>query len=243
MSATAVYIRRLDPRLKLGVSLALGPSLWLLDLPWVGVLAAILVCLVLPLAANQPLGGRMVRGLLIFVCCWMVIKAGLDGIAGLALGQVVAGAAALGLRLTALLLLGLFLALSASPRALGLAVSWVVRPIVGAERAWRLALSLALMVHFLPLCLSTVSQVRQTLGCRCPQCGFFARMVIVAQATIRALGQKTWHQTLAVAGRRLDNADAWEPDFSWTVHDTTWTLASASCGVLAVLTHAFSFPL
>lgn len=220
MPGVAAYARRLDPRLKLGVALALGPILWLVGPVQAGACALVLLALVVPLAAGQPLGGRMVRSLLVFVIFWAAAKAGLDAFSGLPPGVIAAGAGDLAIRLAALLLLGLFLALSSSARALGMAVAWAVRPCVGREQAWRLALSLALMVHFLPLCLSTVSQVRQTMARRCPRCGFFLRMTVIPQAVIRAMGQKTWNQTLAVAGRNLDRPDAWEPDFSWTGRDT-----------------------
>ncbi|MBU4192017.1 MAG: cobalt transporter [Pseudodesulfovibrio sp.] len=220
MRGLAALARRLDPRLKLGAALVLGPVLWLVGAAQAGACALVLLALVAPLAADHPLGGRMVRSLLLFVVFWVAAKAGLDALSGLPLGAISAGAGELAIRLAALLLLGLFLALSSSARALGMAVAWAVRPVVGREQAWRLALSLALMVHFLPLCLSTVSQVRQTMARRCPRCGFFLRMVVIPQAVIRALGQKTWNQTLAVAGRNLDRPEAWEPDFSWTSRDT-----------------------
>jgi biotin transport system permease protein len=224
MREVATYVRQRDPRLKLCVAFLLGPSLWGLGLPLVGACLVCLSGLVLSLAVSQPLGVRMVRSLFFFVLFWVAVKAGLDAVSGLSAAQVGAGAADLALRLAALLLLGLFLALSSSARALGLAVSWAVRPLVGREQAWRLALSLSLMIHFLPMCLDAIAQVRQTLSRRCPRCGFFLRMVVIPQAVIRSLGQKTWNQTLAVAGRGLDNPRAWKPDFSWTSHDSAWAL-------------------
>jgi biotin transport system permease protein len=200
MRDVAAYVRRRDPRLKLCAAFLLGPALWVLGLPAVG------LCLLF----------------------WVAVKAGLDAMSGLSAAQVAMGAGDLALRLAALLLLGLFLALSSSARALGLAVSWAVRPLVGREQAWRLALSLSLMIHFLPMCLGAIAQVRQTLSRRCPRCGFFLRMVVIPQAVIRTLGQKTWNQTLAVAGRGLDDPSAWEPDFTWTGHDSAWALLSLS---------------
>jgi biotin transport system permease protein len=235
MTGFAAVVRGLDPRLKLGVALALGPCLWLMGLVQAGVVALALLGLVVPLAAGQPLGWRMVRGLLIFVVFWVAAKAGLDAVSGMPWPVVAAGAGDLAVRLAALLLLGLSLALSASARALGLAVAWAARPVAGADGAWRLALSLALMVHFLPMCLGTVAQVRQTLAHRCPRCGFFRRMVIIPQAVIRALGQKTWNQTLAVAGRGLDDPAAWQPDFSWTRRDTLCAASAAAAVIVAVL--------
>jgi biotin transport system permease protein len=175
------------------------------------------------------------------VVFWVAAKAGLDALSGMPLDVIAAGAGDLAIRLVALLLLGLFLALSSSSRALGLAVAWAVRPVAGREQAWRLALSLALMVHFLPMCLSTVSQVRQTMTRRCPRCGFFLRMVVIPQAVIRAMGQKTWNQTLAVAGRNLDRPEAWEPDFSWTSRDTLLCLL-ATCALAGLVAPVLFFP-
>ncbi|MFH1915339.1 MAG: cobalt transporter [Pseudomonadota bacterium] len=226
MSRLGGLVRGLDPRLKLGMALLLGPTLWLMGLVQAAVCAVALLCIATALASGQHLGGRMVRGLLVFVIFWVAVKAGLDVASGMEWSQVVAGAGDLAVRLTALLLLGLSLALSASARALGLAVAWAVRPVAGGECAWKLALSLALMVHFLPMCLATVAEVRQTLARRCPRCGFFLRMTVIPQAVIRALGQKTWNQTLAVAGRGLDGPLAWEPDFSWSGRDTRCALVA-----------------
>jgi len=239
VSRLAALVRGLDPRLKLGTALFLGPALWLMGLVQAGACAVGLACIVAALASGQPLGGRMVRGLLVFVVFWVAVKAGLDAVSGMPWSGVTAGALDLSVRLAALLLLGLSLALSASARALGLAVAWAVRPVAGGERAWKLALSLALMVHFLPMCLATVSEVRQAMARRCPGCGFFRRMVVIPQAVIRALGQKTWNQTLAVAGRGLDCAQAWEPDFSWSSRDTRCALL-AGCVLLWVGFSIFS---
>ncbi len=239
MQEVAAYVRRRDPRLKLCVAFLLGPSLWVLGLPVVGVCLLCLFGLVLSLAVSQPLGVRMVRSLFFFVLFWVAVKAGLDAVSGLSAAQIATGAADLALRLAALLLLGLFLALSSSARALGLAVSWAVRPLVGREQAWRLALSLSLMIHFLPMCLGAIAQVRQTLSRRCPRCGFFQRMVVIPQAVIRSLGQKTWNQTLAVAGRGLDNPRAWEPAFSWTRHDSVWALLLVLCAAWLCITRIF----
>jgi biotin transport system permease protein len=175
----------------------------------------------------------MVRSLLSFVLLWVAVKAGLDALGGVPSEYIAMDAAQLSVRLTALLLLGLTLALSTSARSLGLAVAWALRPVLGRERAWRVALSLSLMVHFLPACLASMSQVREVAARRCPEAGFFARMRIVPQAVIRNLGQKTWNQTLAVACRRLDGADAWASDFAWTGRD--WIAASFLLPTVALM--------
>ena len=223
MPDVAAAVRSLDPRLKLAAALVVGPGLWTMHI-WAATACALcLLLLVWPLAAGQPGGGRMARNLLSFVIFWVAVKTVLDGVTGVPVEYMASDAAQLAVRLTALLMLGLCLALSTSARALGLAVAWGLRPFLGRERAWRIALSLSLMVHFLPTCLSTMAAVRDVTGRRCPEAGFFRRMRIVPQAVIRNLGQKTWNQTLAVACRGLDRATAWEADFAWTGRD--WVVA------------------
>lgn len=230
----AVFCRTLDPRLKLGMALVLGPLLW--GMHPIGVVGwgSVLLPVVWALSLAQPLGKKMIVSLLGFVVFWVGIKFLLDVVTGLPVSEVAVEALVLGVRLSVLLLLGLFLALSTSARSLGLAVSWVILPFAGRERAWKVALSLALMVHFLPLCLTTMTQVKQTLALRYPGCGFFKKMVIIPQAVIRALGQKTWNQTLAVACRGLENGDAWQPDFRWRVKDSMGAFVIAVCLMVSV---------
>ena len=128
------------------------------------------------------------------------------------LRQTAMDAALLGLRLCVLIGLGLLLALTTSPRQLGLALSWFLRPVLG-KNAWKTALSLALMIHFLPLVQTTFAQVKQTIRLRQPKRSRWERVLLVTQATLRLLAQKTWSQTVAVAARGLDSPEAWVPHF------------------------------
>ncbi|CCH48117.1 hypothetical protein [Pseudodesulfovibrio piezophilus] len=226
-----IHLTTLDARLKMATVLVFGPCMW-----WfspMAVFACVLCLLILMrrVSRAEPLGGGMVRSLWTFLFLWIAIKMGLDSLAGLGWAEILRGGAILGLRLGGLLLLGLGLALTTSPRELGLAVTWGVRPVLGKERSWKLALSLSLMVHFLPLCLATMNQVKMTLARRCPHCCFVQRMIILPQAMIRNLGQKTWSQTLVIAGRRLESADAWEPDFEWSAGDTLVAFLLGSGGI------------
>ncbi|WP_242012227.1 energy-coupling factor transporter transmembrane protein EcfT [Pseudodesulfovibrio cashew] len=233
MVRAAAMAGELDPRLKVGLTLVLGPLFWAAS-PWP--LSACLLALswfVVGLVAARPMEGRMIRSLFFFLLFWVVMKGALDAFFGLPLAQVVLSALLLGLRLAALISLGLCLALSTSSRSLGLALSWALRPFLGRERAWQVALSLALMVHFLPLCLSSLAQIKETLGLRWPGCPLWRRMQLIPQAFLRVLGQKTWNQTLAVAGRGLDSHEAWVPDFTWSGLDTL--VALCGCAVVAIL--------
>jgi biotin transport system permease protein len=224
MIDAAGMVRALDPRFKLVAALLVGPCLWKVPVEAATACALLLLLLVRCLAAGQPGGGKMVRSLLSFVFFWVAIKVLLDAVSGVPVEHMALDAGQLAVRLTALLMLGLGLALSTSARALGMGVAWALRPLMGAERAWRIALALSLMVHFLPVCLSTLTGVREVAARRFPEAGFFRRMRMVPQAVVRNLGQKTWNQTLAVACRGLDRPEAWKPDFSWAGRD--W-LASA----------------
>ena len=234
MAGTASHIRAADPRLKLAVCLALGPGVWLFEPVVVAVVGLCLLGVLLSLASEQPLGRDMVRSLAFFVLFWVGIKVGVELVTGMAWQDAVADGLVLALRLAVLLMLGLSLALSASARSLGLAVSWLLRPVTGGERAWRIALSLSLMVHFLPLCLSTLAQVKAAYRGRCPECSLARRAVGIPLAVIRNLGQKTWNQTLAVAGRGLESPQAWTPDFHWSSRDSLWGL-----GCLALVAAAW----
>ena len=233
MRRLAAHLRSLDPRLKTGVCLLCGPGVWLLQPMYAAALSAILAVLALPLALTQPLGRGMLRRLCWFVLLWTAIKLGLDLLSGAALAGAARDGLVLAVRLSALLMLGLVLSLSTSAHSLGLALVWALRPVIGRERAWRAALSLALMVHFLPLCLSTLDQVSTAFRSRCPGGSLAQRALIVPLAVIRGLGQRTWNQALAVAGRGLDRAEAWEPGFAWSSSDTFWL--AAVCATMAAI--------
>lgn len=231
MERVAAFVRGLDPRLKVAAALVLGPSLWLLPLWLIAGVVPLLLLLLTCLAVSQPLGVKMLRSVLFFLLFWVLVKGGVDALSGVPVNVLLQSAGSLGLRLLGLIAVGLCLALSTSARSLGLAVSWAVQPFVGRERAWKLALSLALVVHFLPLCLATMAQVQETTSRRCPGFGFFRRMTVIPQAVLRGLGQKTWNQTLAIAGRGLEGADAWKADFIWRSRDSL----CAAIGVVAAV--------
>lgn len=135
--------------------------------------------------------------------------------------------ALLGVRLTLLIGIGLALALAASPRALGLALVWLLRPVLGA-RAWQPALGVALMVHFLPMAQGTFTQVSRAADLRGPL-PLRRRAVLLPAAVLRILGQRTWTQTVAVAARGLDHPDAWQPDFPF--RPVRWAVALLLVGL------------
>lgn len=136
-------------------------------------------------------------------------------------------AALLGVRLALLIGIGLALALAASPRALGLALVWLLRPVLGA-RAWQPALGVALMVHFLPMAQGTFTQISRAADLRGPL-PLRRRAVLLPAAVLRILGQRTWTQTVAVAARGLDRPEAWRPDFAF--RPVRWAVALLLAGL------------
>ena len=137
-------------------------------------------------------------------------------------------ASVLAARLTVLILVGLTLAFTASPRQLGLALAWFLHPVMG-KKSWKTALSLALMIHFLPLVQTTFTQARQAMLLRQPTRNTMQRFLLVLQAVLRILGQKTWTQTVAVAARGLDHPQAWQTTLPANL--THWALGTTLCAM------------
>ena len=140
--------------------------------------------------------------------------------------------ALLGVRLALLIGIGLALALAASPRALGLALVWLLRPMLGA-RAWQPALGVALMIHFLPMAQGTFAQISRAADLSGPL-PLRRRAVLLPAAVLRILGQRTWTQTVAVAARGLDRPEAWQPDFPF--RPARWAMAVLLVGLGAGMT-------
>ncbi len=222
----------LDARPKLAFALLVGMVLWQLPLP-------VLIFLTLFGGAScRALGGftranRMLwRMAFLFVLVWSGLKCGLDIWGGADLLTGLGAGAELGVRLATLLLLGFTLTLSTSPRRLGLGLAWYLRPVLG-SRAWKTALALSLMIHFLPLALAAVGGLRQCLTMRWPDCPWRARLRLIPLALLRVLSQTTWTQTLAVAARNLDRPAAWRPERG--VNPGEWAAVLIPILVLGVL--------
>lgn len=215
------WLLQLDARPKIFLALLTGLVLWRLPehaLPLL-TLAAALLCF--------SLGGfsreyrNLWKGGAVFVLTWTLLKLLLDILGTAAAGAAVAAAAGMGLRLAMLLMLGLTLVLSASPRSLGVGLAWFLRPVLG-QRSWRLALALAMMIHFLPLTWTSAAGLLQNLSRRRPKCPWRERLRLVPQALLRVMSQTTWNQTVAVAARGLDRPEAWQPEAP--VRPVEWVL-------------------
>lgn len=246
-----------DPRLHLLLAGCYGVLVWHLPPPGLAVVAAGLIGLFAASPLRRRLRPGMLRGHAWFVLVWVVLRfalaclgpaaepvsaigneggAGAGGVFdGLRLawpdGPLLAHAAResalLGVRLALLIGIGLALALAASPRALGLALVWLLRPVLGA-RAWQPALGVALMVHFLPMAQGTFTQISRAADLRGPL-PLRRRAVLLPAAVLRILGQRTWTQTVAVAARGLDRPEAWQPDFPF--RPARWAMALLLVGL------------
>ena len=227
MIGRAAFLRDLDPRLKMGAGLLLGILFWKAAVWAVLPVTLGLAWAVVPFFRVERGRGHL-RGVILFVLAWVGIKSGVDALAGSPLSLIAVQGADLAVRLAGLILLGFVLSLSTSPRSMGMALNWFLRP-MGRDRSWRVALSLALMVHFMPMGLRVVSGVREAASLRCPDLSLRRRFVVLPLAVLRNMSRSAWDQTLAVASRGLDRAEAWTPAFVWTGRD------SAALAVLYVM--------
>jgi biotin transport system permease protein len=140
----------------------------------------------------------------------------------------------LSLRLTVLLLLGGAVSALLTPRALGLALASLTRPVLR-RRAWAVSLALLLMVHFVPRAVASFEGARAALRVRRIRIPRSKALVIVLEAGVRNLARMTWDQALAVAARRLDSPQAWSD--APPLRLTHWA-AGAAIALLAALAAA-----
>ena len=219
-----------DPRPLLLVALCYGILVWQvgpLGLAAIGM--GVLGALAHPFMRRRHTPG-MVRGLVRFCAFWGLLKFALDMLVATPdVADALAGAALLSGRLALLGGIGMVLTLAVSPRALALALAWALRPLMG-DAAWRPALALALMLHFLPLTQRTVTQVTQCAARRQPHGGLRRRLTLVPAAILRILGQRTWQQTVALAVRGLDTPEAWRPCFAPACRAWLWAVLLTVAG-------------
>ena len=163
-----------------------------------------------PAVPNFRQAVRIARGMLLFSLGWSCVLFLLSLVGGMPQEQAARNAGELALRLVTVSLLGLCLVSTASPRAIALALSWYLRPLFG-KKVWEAALALGLMIHFLPLALTTLNQSREAIRLRLPSCPARRKIILVVSVTLRRLAQKSWEQAIAVASRHLDRPEAWLP--------------------------------
>ena len=205
-------IQRVDPRVKIGLGLFFGLTAWRVS-PLGAGLYFIFFGAILTIIAGPFQGNRSaMRMYFLFVLYWTALKFGIDWLWGAPWQSAAQEAAILGLRLATVLFIGLCLAFSSSPRSLGLALAWLLRPVLG-KKAWQAALSLALMVHFMPMVWSAYDSAKRAADYRAPDISARRRIMMALKTTVRVLGKKTWDQTLALAARGLDDPSAWRAKF------------------------------
>lgn len=202
-----------DPRLKIILAATIGILTWHVPVYALCIYTAVILILGVGNKVHLTLGSRTITTYLYFILLWAGIKFALDCtpiFQGITPDYQAAflSSGILALRLSILIGIGLLLATTSSARQLGLALSWFMRPILG-KRSWEPGLSLALMIHFIPLIQKTFSQVMQAMELRNPPRSKWQRFLLVPQAVLRICAQKTWTQTVAVAARKLDSPDAW----------------------------------
>lgn len=217
-------LRSLDPRLKIALGLLVALLTWMAGPFGVASYAVLLSCALLT-ARLLPGIRQALGGYALFLGLWTGIKLLTGAGQGLDLTENLAQAAGLAGRLYVLLVIGLFLSASSSPRSLGLAVSWYLRPL--GRWTWQPSLALALMVHFLPLTWQTLAQVKSVVNLRCQGMPQHRKLALLAQASLRSLTQKTWDQTLALAARGFDGPEAWQVRMPWKAGEVVMTAGIA----------------
>jgi biotin transport system permease protein len=151
---------------------------------------------------------RIARWTGTFALGWGGVKLAIDLWDGVAPRAALEDVGLLCVRLAGLLLLGGAVSALLTPRALGLALASLTRPVLRG-RTWTVSLALLLMVHFVPRALSAFEGARAALRVRRIPVSRLRGLVIVLETGVRNLARMTWDQTLAIAARRLDGPDAW----------------------------------
>ena len=225
-----------DPRLKIITCMLLGLCALRAEPLGLAVFGMALGCVLGLLAWRKPMNRTLIRSYIAFVIMWMAVKLGLDLWSGISWQEALQSSGLLGLRLVVLLSLGLVLAISTSSRSLGLGLTSMLRPILR-EKAWQLALAMALMVHFIPLNFQVIKTVHTAFNTRAPRLAWYRRVQLFVGAVLRNWSQKVWKQTLALASRGLDTPEAWSAQIPFVSKE--WILgllfAGSGAGLLLAL--------
>ncbi|MGE4556092.1 MAG: CbiQ family ECF transporter T component [Desulfovibrionaceae bacterium] len=205
-------VAAMDPRIKLGLALALGFCSWRLTPAGLALALALVGLAWLGVGRSRRVAFPLGRTYLLFVLFWTLAQCAFALIGGAPFEDAAVRSLLFGVRLLTLVFTGLVLAAGTSTRALGLAAAWAARPVLG-RRAWKLALGLALVVHFLPMSLQTLRTARASVRRRLGRKAGWRGMLLAVRAALRQLGEQSWRQTLALACRGLDQPEAWEGGF------------------------------
>ncbi|MEF2146077.1 MAG: CbiQ family ECF transporter T component [Desulfovibrionaceae bacterium] len=228
------FAGRTDPRLKLLLALLLGVLIWRAG--WLGVAVYAMGLGTFVVQGRDRLSGgmRIVRTYIVFVLFWTAAKCLVDIWGAYSVEDALFNGLLLGERVACLLLLGMALGVSTSAPALGRGLTALLRPILGRRHSWKIALAFSLMVHYLPMMWRSLDQIRAIVKRRCPNLSVCKRVLLLAQALLRSMGQKTWDQSLAVAARNMDHARAWQCSFAFRWRE--WTGGAVLAVGLVALT-------
>lgn len=120
------------------------------------------------------------------------------------------------LRLGILVIWGILLVGFYSAYELACAFGWYLRPCKRFE-TWRIALALALLLHYLPRIYETLDTIKMGARLRHLPVKGFAFWRLVFPRFFAVLAQQTWAQAIAIASRRLDAPSPWEMGYSLPV--------------------------
>ena len=201
-------VKSFDARIKIILALFWGVLIWQVELLGLLIYFLFFAILFYPWEEKFTEGYKILRVYLFFIPFWTALKLLSDLMENRENFQILPSLL-FGLRLLELLSLALLLALSSSARELGMAFAWFFRPFFK-EKAWQVALALTLMIHFLPLSLYNMKKIKEAIERRCCHLSWHKKMLLLSQALIRSLSEKTWQQTIAIAARKLDQGEAWE---------------------------------
>lgn len=231
-------VASMDPRIKLGLALALGLCSWRLSPAGLAVALALVGLGWLGVGRSRRSTFPLARTYLTFVFFWTLVQCVFAVIGGVPFEVAAQHSLLFGVRLLSLVFTGLVLAAGTSTRALGMAAAWAVRPILG-RRAWKMALGLALVVHFLPMSLQTLRTARTSVRRRLGRKAGWRGVLFTVRTALRQLGEQSWRQALALACRGLDHPEAWEGGFErgpgGAPKGTLLGLASATVIALALV--------
>lgn len=198
-----------DGRIVLLLALLFGALVWRAGMAANVLYAAFFAAVLASAGATAADALRLARWTAGFALVWGGVKLAVDLAGGAAAREASGAVVLLCVRLAVLLLLGGAVSALLSPRALGLALAGLTRPVLG-RRAWPVSLALLLMIHFIPRALAAFEGARAALRVRRIALPRLRALVLVLEAGARNLARMTWDQTLAVAARRLDAPEAWD---------------------------------
>jgi len=205
-----------DARIKIMLSIVLGVCAWRAG-PWaLGLFFLTTGLLAWTVAEISLFSRRQMKGLLLFVGVWTAVKAGMEIVAHNPVW--LKESLILGVRLSVLVLVGLSLAALTSRVQVGRAVSSLFRPVFR-DRSWQGAMSLALMIHFIPVTMGTMHSVQRTLSLRGHGLSVRQRLHLFVTTVMRNLSRSTWDQTMALAVRGLEEQKAWQQHQAFRVKE------------------------